>query len=337
MGSVRIKIEEAKQLTLKKLIDAGLDHKQASKITEVLIHADVRGVSSHGILRLEHYINRLKKGGVNGNPEIKVSYTGPVTAIVDGDNGFGHIVADKAMEVAMELAKEKGVGMIVAYDSSHCGALSYYVKKAADEKLIGIVMSQTDKIMVPYGGKEPFLGTNPIAFGVPANRHKPFILDMATSTVALGKIFQYQKEGKSIPLGWGVDKDGEFVTDPNKVVALTPFGGPKGYGLALIVDIFSGLLAGTSYGPHVRPMYRELEKYRKLGHYFCVINPSSFTEKDTFLNQMDRMIDELHNSEPNEKFEKVYVPGDIEYLNEEKNEKEGIIIPNEVYQFLLQK
>lgn len=334
MGTVTVRVEEARKLTIQKLVDAGLDLTQAEKITEVLLHADLRGVSSHGILRVEHYINRLKKGGVNKKPDMKVTHTGVVTAIVDGDNGFGHIIADRAMEVAISLAKEKGIGMVTAINSSHCGALSYFVQKAANEMLIGVAMSQTDSIVVPFGGKKPFLGTNPIAFGIPAAKHKPVILDMATSTVALGKIFQHREEGKDIPLGWGVDENGNQVTDPNKVVALTPFGGPKGYGFSLMVDIFSGILAGTTFGPHVRRMYENLDQYRQLGHYFCAINPAYFTDANQFLSQMDQMIDEIHALEPAEGFDQVYVPGDIEYLNEQKNLKEGIKIAESVYRYL---
>lgn len=334
MSTVTVQAEEVKRLVVAKLEQAGLENDHAEKVASILIHADLRGVSSHGVLRTEHYINRLNEGGLNKAPNISFNKTGPVTAVVDGDNGFGHVIADKAMEVAIESAKENGVGMVTAMNSSHCGALSYFVNRAAEEQLIGIAMTHTDKIVVPFGGKKPFLGTNPIAYGVPAKKKKPFILDMATSTVALGKILQFKEEGKDIPAGWGVDAEGNTVTDPSKVEALSPFGGPKGYGLSLIVDIFSGLLAGAAFGPHVNKMYGDLDKYRHLGHYFCVINPSYFTDKDSFLESMDQMIDELHNASPAEGFDKVLIPGEIEQLNEEKNRKEGVSIAASVYEYL---
>ncbi|MEC5424530.1 ureidoglycolate dehydrogenase [Virgibacillus sp. C22-A2] len=337
MSTVVVQAEEVKNLVIDKLGQAGVNCNHAEKIAEILIHADLRGVSSHGVLRTEHYINRLTKGGLNANPGISVNKSGHVTAVVDGDNGFGHLIADKAMEVAIDLAKENGIGMVTAMNSSHCGALSYFVNRAAQENLIGIAMTHTDKIVVPFGGKEPFLGTNPIAYGVPAKKNKPFILDMATSTVALGKILQHKEEGKEIPVGWGVDADGNAVTDPSKVMALSPFGGPKGYGLSLVVDIFSGLLAGASFGLHVNKMYGDLDKHRHLGHYFCVINPSYFTDTETFLTNMDQMIDEIHNSSPAEGFDKVLIPGEIEQLNEEKNKVEGIKIASTVYDYLNKK
>jgi ureidoglycolate dehydrogenase (NAD+) len=334
MATVTLQAEEAKRLVIKQLTKVGLNEETAGKIAEVLVHADLRNVNSHGVLRTEHYVNRLQAGGINPEAQISFQKTGPVTGVVDGDDGFGHVISDVAMDHAIDMARENGVGMVTVFNSSHCGALSYFVQKAADAKLIGIAMSHTDKIVVPFGGKTSFLGTNPIAYGVPAKTKKPYILDMATSNVAWGKILQAREEGKEIPEGWGVDEHGAAVTDPNKVVSLSTFGGPKGYGLSVIVDVFSGLLAGAAFGPHIGKMYDDLDKKRKLGHYFCVINPSFFTDTDIFLEQMDQMIEELKQVEPAPGFDRVYVPGEIEQINEEKNLKHGITIASSVYEFL---
>ncbi|MBY0159204.1 ureidoglycolate dehydrogenase [Cytobacillus oceanisediminis] len=334
MSTVTIHHEEAKKLVIQKLTDAGLLHEHAEKVAEILVHADLRNVNSHGVLRTEHYVNRLNAGGINPAAEISFNKTGPVTGVVDGDDGFGHVIADEAMNHAIQMAKENGVGMVTAINSSHCGALSYFVQNAAEENLIGIAMTHTDKIVVPFGGKDAFLGTNPIAYGVPAKTQKPFILDMATSNVALGKILQYKEEGKEIPKGWGVDENGETVTDPSKVVSLSPFGGPKGYGLSMIVDIFSGLLAGAAFGPHVAKMYGDLDKKRKLGHYFCAINPAFFTDAEAFLENMDQMMEEIRQAPPAPGFKSVLVPGEIEQMNEERNLEKGITIASTVHQFL---
>ncbi|MBU8772314.1 ureidoglycolate dehydrogenase [Cytobacillus oceanisediminis] len=334
MSTVTIHHEEAKKLVVQKLTDAGLLHEHAEKVAEILVHADLRNVNSHGVLRTEHYVNRLNAGGINPTAEISFNKTGPVTGVVDGDDGFGHVIADEAMNHAIQMAKENGVGMVTAINSSHCGALSYFVQNAAEENLIGIAMTHTDKIVVPFGGKDAFLGTNPIAYGVPAKTQKPFILDMATSNVALGKILQYKEEGKEIPKGWGVDENGETVTDPSKVVSLSPFGGPKGYGLSMIVDIFSGLLAGAAFGPHVAKMYGDLDKKRKLGHYFCAINPAFFTDAEAFLENMDQMMEEIRQAPPAPGFKSVLVPGEIEQMNEERNLEKGITIASTVHQFL---
>lgn len=334
MATITVQAEEIKPKVIKKLTDAGLNHQHAEKVADVLIHADLRNVNSHGVLRTEHYVNRLKAGGLNPNAKISFKTTGPVTGIVDGDDGLGHVVGDVAMHHAVEMAKENGIGMVTAMNSSHCGALSYFVQIAAEAGMIGIAMTHTDKIVVPFGGKTPFLGTNPIAYGVPTKTKKPLIIDMATSNVALGKILQAREEGKEIPSNWGVDENGSPVTDPHKVVALLPFGGPKGYGLSLIVDVFSGLLAGAAFGPHISKMYDDLDKKRKLGHYFCAINPSFFTDKDVFLEQMDQMITELQNAEPAPGVDRVYVPGELEQIRAETNRLNGITIAAPVYEFL---
>lgn len=334
MATVIVAFTEVQKLIREKLVSAGISEDQAGKIADILIHADLRGVNSHGALRTEHYMKRLKAGGINPTPDISFNQTGPVTGVVDGDDGFGHVVADIAMKHAIQMAKENGVGMVTAMNSSHCGALSYFVQEATEQQLIGIAMTHTDKIVVPFGGRESFLGTNPIAYGVPAKSEKPFILDMATSNVALGKILQHKEEGKAIPEGWGVDKNGASVTNPSDVVSLMPFGGPKGSGLSMIVDIFSGLLAGMAFGPHINPMYEELEKKRKLGHYFCVINPSFFTDAENFLEQMDRMIQEIRDVPAGEGFSQVLVPGEIEQKNEERNRKQGVQLAETTYEYL---
>jgi ureidoglycolate dehydrogenase (NAD+) len=325
---------EATKSVIRKLYDAGLNSEHTMKVAEVLVHADLRNVNSHGVLRTEHYVNRIKEGGINVKANITFEKSGSVTGVVDGDDGMGHVIADFAMEHAIEMAKEKGVGMVTAINSSHCGALSYLVEKAAKQNLIGIAMTHTDKIVVPFGGRESFLGTNPMAYGIPAKRNNPMILDMATSNVALGKILQYKEEDKDIPPGWGVNNNGENVTDPKEVAYLSPFGGPKGYGLSLIVDIFSGLLAGTAYGPHISKMYDELDKKRKLGHYFCVINPSKFTDPENFLERMDHMMDELRAVPPAPGVSQVYVPGEIEQSHREYNLRHGISIASTVHEYL---
>lgn len=334
MSKVRIHHEEGKELVVERLTEVGLKQDHANKVAEILIHADLRSVNSHGMLRTEHYVNRIKSGGINPDANITFEKTGVVTGIVDGDDGMGHVIADTAMNHAIDIAKESGVAMVTAMNSSHCGALSYFVEKATEHQLIGVAMTHTDKIVVPFGGKESFLGTNPMAYGIPAKQNKPMILDMATSNVALGKVLEYKEEGKDIPREWGVNGEGEPVTNPNEVVSLTAFGGPKGYGLSLIVDIFSGLLSGSAFGPHVSKMYGDLDRKRQLGHYFCVIDPSMFTNKELFLENMDNMMDELHLVPPAPGVSQVMVPGEMEQRNYEHNLEHGIAIASTVYDYL---
>ena len=166
MTTITINHKVAKQYAFNKLVAAGLVEEHAEIVAEILVHADLRNVNSHGVLRTEHYVNRLNAGGINPNANIRFNQTGPVTGIVDGDDGFGHVIGDIAMDHAIQMAKENGIGMVTAQNSSHCGALSYFVQKAAESNLIGIAMAHTDKIVVPFGGKNSFLGTNPISYGI---------------------------------------------------------------------------------------------------------------------------------------------------------------------------
>lgn len=335
MADVVVSKEELTNLVKGKLMSVGVPKEGAETVADVLVHANLRNVNSHGVLRTEHYTKRISEGGININPNITIKNTGPSSAIVDGDDGLGHIVAKKAMEHAIELAKKNGIGMISVINSSHCGALSYFVNQAANENMIGLAMTHTDSFVVPFGGKKPFFGTNPIAFGFPAKKNKPVILDMATSNAAMGKILHAKETGKSIPDNWGVDENGIPTTDPNNVNALLPFGGPKGYGLGMVVDVFSGLLTGAAFGPHISLMYGDLHKKRKLGHFIGAINPEFFTDIEEFLVNMDRMIDEIHQVEPANGFDKVLVPGEPETLKEEIRLKEGIPVTESIYNYLV--
>ncbi|PLS17710.1 ureidoglycolate dehydrogenase [Bacillus sp. M6-12] len=337
MADVIVNHEELKGLVVKKLTNAGLREDNAIVVADVLVHADLRGVSSHGVLRTEHYVKRLNEGGLNPDPKFSVKETGPSSAIFDGDDGLGHVIAKEAMDYAISLAEKNGIAMVAVVNSSHCGALSYFVQQAAEKNMVGMAVTHTDKVVVPFGGAKPYFGTNPIAFGFPAKENKPVILDMATSNVAFGKVLHAREAGTSIPADWGVDENGKPSTDPNEVTALLPFAGPKGYGMAMVVDVLSGLLTGAAFGPHITTMYGDYSKKRKLGHFICAINPAVFTDKEAFLSNMDQMIEEIHASQPAEGFTKVMVPGEPEQLKEEARLKDGVPVTQTVYDYLTQE
>ncbi|TSB47957.1 ureidoglycolate dehydrogenase [Alkalicoccobacillus porphyridii] len=323
--------EELRQTTVDAFRKSGLSKEIAADIADVLVHANLRGVDSHGVMRVEHYIKRIKEGGINPNANPSTVQSSASTLIMDGDNGFGHYISKQAMTEAINLAKMSGMSAIAVKNSSHCGALSYFVEQAASANLIGIAMSHTDKIVVPFGGSEPFFGTNPIAFGFPAQSEEHVILDFATSNVALGKILNAREYGDAIPDTWGVDAEGKPTTNPENVSFLSPFGGPKGYGLAMVVEIFSALLTGAAFGPHVSKMYGDYNKNRELGHFFMAIDPSIFTGLDSFTSRLDQMIQELHQVTPAEGAERVLVPGEIETQTALKRKKEGIPLPDQVW------
>lgn len=290
----------------------GVGSADARLVAETLVAANLRGVDSHGVVRLPHYATRLRNGTVNARPSITARRTGPSTALVEGDAGMGQLVAARAMREAIALAKESGAGAVVARNSSHCGACAWFVEMAVKEGLIGVALTHTDSIMVPPGMKRIFLGSNPIAFGAPG-----VIIDMSTTHVAWGKILVARQEGKSIPPDWGIDADGRPTTDPHRVVGLAPTGGHKGYALATMVEILCAQLAGVPFGRHVTKMYGELDKPRNLGHFMLALDVARFTASQSFARQIGAFLEEIHA-------EGALAPGDPERLSAERRRREGV-------------
>jgi len=294
----------------------GLQAADARLVAETLVAANLRGVDSHGVVRLPHYATRLRNGSVKARPNMALERTGPSTGVVQGDAGMGQLVAARAMEEAIKLAKESGAGAVVARNSSHCGACAWFVEMAAREGMIGVALTHTDSIMVPPGMKRIFLGSNPIAFGAPGERG-PLVMDLSTTHVAWGKILVARQEGKPIPPDWGVDQHGKPTTDPHAVVGLAPTGGHKGYALAMMVEILCAQLAGVPFGRHVTKMYGELEKPRNLGHFMLALDVGRFTEPRLFLSRIESFANEMRG-------EGALAPGDPERLSAERRRREGI-------------
>ena len=290
----------------------GVASADARLVAETLVAANLRGVDSHGVVRLPHYATRLRNGTVNARPNITARRTGPSTALVEGDAGMGQLVAARAMREAIALAQESGAGAVVARNSSHCGACAWFVEMAVKEGLIGVALTHTDSIMVPPGMKRIFLGSNPIAFGAPG-----VIIDMSTTHVAWGKILVARQEGKPIPPDWGIDADGTPTTDPHRVVGLAPTGGHKGYALATMVEILCAQLAGVPFGRHVTKMYGELDKPRNLGHFMLALDVARFTASQSFARQIGAFLEEIHA-------EGALAPGDPERLSAERRRREGV-------------
>jgi ureidoglycolate dehydrogenase (NAD+) len=294
----------------------GLEAADARLVAESLVAANVRGVDSHGVVRLPHYATRLRNGSVKARPNITARRTAPSAAVVEGDAGMGQLVAVRAMNEAITLARETGTGAVVARNSSHCGACAYFVELAVKEGMIGVALTHTDSIMVPPGMKRIFLGSNPIAFGAPGVR-EPLIVDMSTTHVAWGKVLVARQEGKPIPPDWGVDKEGKPTTDAQQVLGLSPTGGHKGYALALMIEILCAQLAGVPFARHVTKMYGELNKPRNLGHFMLALDVARFTDREEFAAQLARFLEEA-------RAEGALAPGDPERLSAERRRRDGI-------------
>jgi LDH2 family malate/lactate/ureidoglycolate dehydrogenase len=291
------------------------------------VQTSVWGIDSHGVLRLTHYLRRMTIGSVKAASTPVVMRTGPVTAQVHGEDGLGIIHATLAMEEAIDMAKQSGVGVVGVGHSSHCGAVGLYTRMAARAHLIGIGMTHSSGIVVPHGGRHRYFGTNPISFAFPRAGGEPLCLDMATSQVAWNKVLNARIEGHELEPGLAVDADGNSTTDPEKARAAVPLGGPtygyKGYGLAFVIDLLCGVLNGMTFGRHINHMYEELDKPRKIGHLLMAIDPSRFAGGGTLEAQVDALIADLRTQGD------ILFPGEPELLEEKERRVKGIPVDTE--------
>lgn len=333
MSDVKIKINELKELIIKKLCEVNMSKDNAEIVADVLSYADAIGVRSHGTIRLEHYCERIKAGGINLNTNFKINFTNNNSILIDAEGGMGHCAVKFAMENTIKAAKEHNICVTLIKNVSHCGALSYYSKMAVNEKLISMVLVNTDKCVVPFGGAEPYFGTNPICYGFPGNE-KDILIDMATSEVALGKVFSAREANKEIPNSWGVDENGHPTTDPNKVVYLSPMAAHKGTALATMVEGFTGLFTGA-FGKRVNPMYAELDKYRNIATFILVINPNIFGNKEEYLSNTDIMINDIKTTKKSSLVDEIYYSGEIEAKKYKDSIEDGVYIYQNVYNFLI--
>ena len=327
---VKIDADELRKLAAQRMVKAGLPPQDADTVAEALVFADLRGTHSHGVMRVEAYEKRIRKGGMNLNPQLRVQRLKPAIALIDAEGGIGHPAAKLATEEAVRLAKEHGIGMVGVKNSAHCGVLAYYVDLALQNQCAEILWANSSSSVIPFGGKQPYFGTNPLAFGFPG-KTQSILLDMATSTVAFGKIFDASEKGLPIPQGWAVDKGGEPTTDPGAAHALFPFGGAKGYGISMMVEALTGLLLGGVFGPHVTSYWSQLDTFRNMSSLHLVIEPTLFNGQAVFAHTQ-AMIDELH-AQP-AKGEKVLIPGELERETMLRSLEQGIEIPETVYRYL---
>lgn len=329
-----LKPEKLHELIKNKLQNAGLPNASAEEAATHLVFADACGIHSHGAVRVDYYAERIAKGGTTLDPQIHFEKTGPSTGIVHGDNGMGHFVCNQALKYAMEMADESGLAFVGISKTGHSGALSYYVKQAAEKGYVALSMCQSDPMVVPFGGSENYFGTNPIAFAAPCEGQSPVVFDMATTVQAWGKILDARSKQQTIPATWAVDKDGNPTTDPNEVNGLLPIAGPKGYGLMMMVDILAGSLLGLPFGKHVSSMYDDLTAKRNLGQMFLIIDPARFTDPLAFEKRIRQMVDELHDVKPAPGFERVYYPGEIGKNLYKQYMDEGIPVAKPIVDYL---
>jgi len=296
----------------------------AVKIAEILVRADMRGVSTHGTYLLTVISMRVKNGQLKLPTIPKVISDSGATAVMDGMDGIGMVAGSMAIELAIEKAKQYGVGIVLICNTNNLGSLACYTQKAAEQGMVAIMSCNAAPAMAPWGGAEKFMGTNPIAISIPAEG-VGFTADMATSVVARGKIRKAARQGVDIPDNWALDANGVPTTDPNKALkgTLLPVGGPKGSALALTVDIISGLLAGSGYGPLLKS-FHVLEGPTRVGASCIVIDVSRFMPLGRFKELMVEYSDSIKSLKKAEGFGEILMPGEIEYGKEQNSLKNGI-------------
>jgi LDH2 family malate/lactate/ureidoglycolate dehydrogenase len=315
----------------------GVSHDDAYTTADVLVAADLRGVESHGMQRLWGYVSRLQKGGIEAKPKVQIVHETPTTAVVDGGNGLGQPVSKYAMELCLRKAEELGGAFVAVRNSTHFGISGYYAMMALPRNMIGISMTNGHPLTVPTYGRQRMFGTNPLSMAVPTDKERPFVLDMATSAVAAGKLEVADRKGMPIPHGWAVDKTGQSTTNASALReggAMLPLGGLaesagyKGYGLAVMVDILCGVLSGAGFGLYVGSPAGD--KPANIGHFFAAIRPDGFRSLSDFTASMDTMIRDLKSSEKAEGEERIYIAGEKEYIKEDDARKNGIPILRKV-------
>jgi ureidoglycolate dehydrogenase (NAD+) len=293
----KVSRENLTRWAVESLRKVGVPPDEAKLVGESLVQTSVWGIDSHGVLRLTHYLRRLTIGSIKAAAVPVVTRTGPVTAQVHGEDGLGIVHATLAMEVAIEMARETGAGVVGVGHSSHCGAMGLYTRMATRAGLIGIAMTHSSSVVVPHGGRQKYFGTNPISIAVPSAMGEPIVLDMATSQVAWNKVLNARIEGYALDEGVAVDEAGEPTTDPHRARAGVPLGGPiygyKGYGLAFMVDLLCGALNGMTFGRFINGMYDELDRPRKIGHFLMALDPKRFGGGDTLEATAQAVVDDL--------------------------------------------
>ncbi|OLN86374.1 putative oxidoreductase YjmC [Colletotrichum chlorophyti] len=315
---------EARRLVEDILKGNGVSSEHAVVVARYLVAADLRGVDTHGMNRIPSYMERIRQGVLNATAVPELKQVTPAVAHVDGKNGFGFVAANIGMAAAIESAKTFGIGMASVSHSNHFGMSAWLVQQALDADMMSLVFTNSSPALPVWGGKSKLMGVSPIACGAPG-KDKPFILDMAPSVAARGKIYKAKRRGEKIPLDWALDGEGRPTDDPAAALegVMLPMGGPKGSALSIMMDVFSGVLSGSAFAGHVTNPY-DPSKPADVGHFLVAIKPDLFMSLDDFRERMDYLYQRVVGSDKAAGVDRIYFPGEIEQLNQQEREKYGI-------------
>ena len=325
---MRVLVEDIKKRSVAVFEKAGLNTEDAKIITEVLLETEMRGVFTHGFMRLERYVNCIKAGGIKTDGNYKIVTDSPSWASVDGCDNLGIVISYKAMKLAMEKAKATGLGIVNVRGSHHFGAAGYYTSMCADNNMVGMSMSNGDVLIAATGSAERTIGNNPFSYAFPADKYGKVVYDIAMSYTSDRKVVQMDKEGKKLPDGWIIDKNGNPTNDPSeyeKGGTLLPFGGYKGYGMAMMVETLAATLSGAAMTKNVHAWNENPEEGGNVGHFFMALDIEKMGDAASYKKRVDDMIDEIKESKKAPGVEKIFYPGEIEMGKLEKCISEGFV------------
>ncbi len=313
MTETRVVKKNLERFICRVLSTNGLPEDDACTIAELMVTADLIGQDGHGVFRLAQYVKRLKAGGINPKPVFALAEEFPASAVLDGDNGMGHLVMNHATDIAIAKARQTGVAWVGSRNSNHAGPASLYAMKALCEDMIGLYVAVgSANHMPPWGGTDMLLSTNPIAVAIPAAERPPIVLDMATTVAAYGKVKTAAQRGEMMPEGWMIDRQGNPLLDPTKSAEgfLLPIGGPKGYGLSLVFGILAGVLNGAAFGRDVVDFNADSQSKTNTGQFILMLNIAAFTDPAAFRSSIDGVWDEMKSSQRLPGVAEIRLPGE---------------------------
>lgn len=319
---------------LRRFIEAAFDSQglppaDAAQVAALMAEAELQGSDGHGVIRLPQYMKRLRAGGINKKPNIRIVQERAAMAVVDGDNGMGHLVVSRAVDIAIEKARSAGVAWVSTRYSNHAGPASLYVRRPLQHNMLGLYFAVGNaNHLPPWGGREMLLSTNPIAAGIPAGDEPPVVLDMATTVTAYGKVKAKAKRGEQMPEGWMIDREGKPLLDPKRAAEgfLLPIGQHKGYGLALIVGLLAGTLGGGAMGRDVVDFNADHVSITNTGQAILVIDLAAFGDPAHFRQQVDNLVRDIRDSERLPGVERIWLPGEQSHEKRQRHAEQGIPI-----------
>ena len=310
----------------------GVSPGDARLVAHSLVTSEMWGHPSHGLLRVRSYLDRIAAGSVCPGVEPTTLVDAGAVALLDGNDGIGQVVAERAMRQAVVRAREHGVGVVSVRDSNHFGTAAYFTRSAARDRCIALLVTNSSAAMAPWGGRHKVFGANPWSLASPAGRFGEVVMDISNTIVAGGKIYAAQEKGVDIPEGWALDRSGQPTTDPVEAAVgmLMPMGGHKGYALSFMMDVLAGVLSGAAIGTEVRGPQRP-EPRSRCGHFAMAIDIAAITEVDAFIERIESLVEQAHATPLADDVERLYVPGELEAIAEERAYAEGLVLPENVF------